>query len=163
MTDNKYKMLSLFEFSYADNLPMRTIINICNQIQADGFEPSVEFDEQTILSILSDDKYKKVARKDYTPCSKRRCKKRALRDTLCRNHLLMIKKNVCNKEGCNNLKYKFHSGPNKEKLYAFCYLHRKEKKVERTNINVVRHTNRDSCNCFHVDYQQNSVRLLPEY
>lgn len=165
MVDNKYKMLSLFEFSYTDNLPVRSLINICNQIQADGFNPSDEFDEQTILSILSDDKYKKVAKKDYVVCSRKSCKKRALRDTLCRNHLLMIKKNVCNEEGCNNLKYKFHSGKKKEKLYDFCYLHRKEKRVrfERTYTNVVRHTSRDSCSCFHVDYRQNSVRLLPEH
>lgn len=129
MKDNKYRMLSLFEFSYADNFPIRQIINICNQIQADGFDPVSEFDEITMISLLSDYKCKKMTRKVIVQCVKQNCEKRALRNNICRRHLLMSKKNVCSESGCRNLKYKFYSGPKKEELYDFCCFHRKRNRV----------------------------------
>lgn len=129
MKDNKYKMLYLSELSYVDNLPTRQIITICNQIQADGFDPESEFDETTATAILSDYKYKKMNRKVIVQCVRQNCEKRVLRNNICRKHLLMDKKNVCNEISCRNLKYKFYSGPKKEELYDFCCFHRKRNRA----------------------------------
>lgn len=131
MKDNKYRMLSLFEFSYADELPVRQIINICNQIQADGFDPVSEFDENTISSLLFDYNCNQTTtvNKLRVQCVKQNCEKKALRDNICKKHLLMNKKNVCGETACRNLKYKFHSGPKKEQLYDLCCFHRKRYKA----------------------------------
>ena len=123
MRYNKYRMLSLFEFNYSDIVPIRHIVKYSDDIINSGFDVDKEFDDFTLESIMKDDSF--IRKKKIILCSENNCKKKALRNNICRMHLLMDKKNKCSVDKCMNLKYRYTTGDKKDTYDKHCYNHRR--------------------------------------
>lgn len=123
MRHNKYNMLSLFDFNYSDIVPIKHIVKYSDDIINSGFDVDKEFCEFTIDSIMQDANYVQI--KKITLCSNIGCKKKALRNNICRMHLLEDKNNKCVVEYCLNLKYKHSSLYKKNSYDKHCYNHRR--------------------------------------
>lgn len=97
-------------------------------IEESGFDIEKEFDDFTISSIMNDTEVNNNTRKENIPCLFSKCKNKALRNNICRRHLLLKKENRCSIEKCLNLKS--ISLTTKQKKYNdLCVKHKKSKRL----------------------------------